>query len=87
MFQFYSHKFAKIEIFMAEEIELTLEEQINRAIKEGGRKQTWVVGKMVEAGIVISEVQFSRKKKGDNDEFDDKELTALNNILNTDFKK
>jgi len=72
---------------MAEEIELTLEEQINRAIKEGGRKQTWVVGKMVEAGIVISEVQFSRKKKGDNDEFDDKELTALNNILNTDFKK
>lgn len=38
-----------------------LKEQIDRA--RGGLSQTWIVAKMNEMGVKISEPQFSRKKK------------------------
>jgi hypothetical protein len=65
---------------MAAKEKLTIGEQIDRA-KEG-RSQTYIVGKMVDSGITISEAQFSRKKKG-HDEFSPEELAALSEILGT----
>ena len=64
---------------------LTLEEQIERA--RDGRSQMWIVNKMKEMGEVISEVQFTRKKKSSypQDQFTESELKSLSTILNTDF--
>ena len=62
---------------------LSLGEQIDRA--SDGRKQTWIVGKMQEAGINITEVLFSRKKKG-HEEFTSEELASLSEILGTEIK-
>lgn len=63
-------------------IELRLSEKIDRA--RDGRSQTWVVNKMNELGCTISDVQFSRKKKG-NGEFDENEKKALKEILSIDI--
>lgn len=59
-----------------------LKEQIDRA--RGGLSQTWIVTKMNEKGIKISDSQFSRKKKG-NEKFSTEELSALEDILNVEF--
>lgn len=56
-----------------------LKEQIDRA--RGGLSQTWIVAKMNEMGVKISEPQFSRKKKG-HENFSTEELAALSEILN-----
>jgi hypothetical protein len=67
-------------------VTLSIGEQIDRA--RDGRTQTWIVGKMndiLPEGMKISEVQFSRKKK-DNDQFTSEELSALNTILGTELK-
>ena len=63
---------------------LTLEERINRA--KDGRKQSWIILRMNEAGCDMSEFKFSRKKKG-FDEFTQFELKVLSEILNTDLNK
>lgn len=60
------------------EIKLTIGEQIERS--RDGRSQKWIVAKMVENGIEITEVQFSNKKNG-HDNFSEKELTILSEIL------
>lgn len=60
-----------------------LSERIDRA--RDGRSQTWIVGKMNEMGITISEPQFSRKKKG-HEKFTEKELEALEEILEIELK-
>ena len=65
---------------MTQKSELTLEERIDRS--RDGRSQKWIVSKMNELGIEISEVQFTRKKKGD-DKFTDEELSVLVGILPT----
>lgn len=66
---------------------LTLEERINRAIEAEGRKQTWIIARMNEMGFdTITDTTFSRKKRGFED-FKEEELTALSEILNTDFTK
>lgn len=62
---------------------LTIGEQIDRA--RDGRSQTSIVIKMKEAGLEITDVTFSRKKKG-HDIFTPEELAALSEILGTDFK-
>lgn len=62
---------------------LTIGEQIDRA--RDGRSQTSIVIKMKEAGLEITDVTFSRKKKG-HDTFTPEELAALSEILGTDFK-
>jgi hypothetical protein len=63
---------------------LTVEERINRA--KDGRKQSWIILRMNEAGCDMSEFKFSRKKKG-FDEFTQFELKVLSEILNTDLNK
>ena len=69
---------------MADKIKLTQEEKINRALQ--GRKQSWVVTQMVRRNIEISDVIFSRKKKGYmNFKFDDNELHILSDILGVDL--
>lgn len=65
----------------AKKVELTLEERIDRA--RDGRTQTWVVGKLNELlpdDQKMTEVKFSRKKKGHED-FTEIELLALSEIL------
>lgn len=68
---------------MEKNIELTLEEQIDRA--KDGRTQSFIVMLMVKKGIKINEVQFSRKKKGAA-LFTKEELFALSEILNVELK-
>jgi hypothetical protein len=67
---------------MATKIQLTIGEKIDRA--KDGRTQKSIVNKMTDAGCKITEVQFSRKKAGD-DNFTDEELNVLSEILNTKF--
>jgi len=60
---------------------LTLAERIDRA--KDGRTQTWVVSKLNELlpdDQKMTEVRFSRKKKG-HEEFTEIELLALSEIL------
>ncbi len=64
-------------------IKLSLEEQINRA--KDGRTQAWIVSKMNEKGIVINDVKFTRKKKG-QDDFKEDELKVLSDILGVEIK-
>lgn len=59
---------------------LTIGEKIDRI--RDGRTQKWVVRKMNEEGITISEVQFSNKKNG-SDTFSDQEIKILSKILGT----
>lgn len=67
---------------MASKVELTLAEKIDRA--KDGRSQAWIVNQMNKRGCEINEVQFSRRKKG-NDNFDEKELKVLSEILSIDL--
>lgn len=67
---------------MATKEKLTIAEKIDRARE--GRSQTYIVGKMVEAGVEITEVLFSRKKLG-REEFTEPELKALSEILGTEI--
>lgn len=68
---------------------LTLSEQIDRAKAKEGRSQTWIIKKMVENGIEMTNVKFSRKKLASypNDLFTEKELQILSQILNTNLKQ
>lgn len=59
-----------------------LSEKIDRA--RDGRSQTWVVIQMKERGIKITDVQFSRKKKG-RENFTEEEFAALSEILNVEL--
>lgn len=70
---------------MAVKTLLTLSEQIDRS--KDGRSQKWIISKMNEAGLPISDVQFSRKKLAtkQEDSFTKEELSSLSKILNTDF--
>lgn len=70
---------------MDKKLSLTLSEQIDRAKSKEGRSQTWIIAKMVENGIEMSSVRFSRKKLESypNDLFTEKELNVLSQILNT----
>ncbi len=61
-----------------------LSERIDRARQ--GRSQTWIVEQMNDKGIKMSDVQFSRKKKG-KISFSETELSALSEILSTDLTK
>lgn len=63
------------------EIALSLAEKLDRARE--GRTQTWIINKMNEVlKEKINEVQFSRKKLG-NDTFTDREIQVLKEILPT----
>ena len=66
---------------MATKIILTIGEQIDRY--KDGRTQKWIIGKMQEKGISITEVQFSVKKNGNC--FEPAELAALSEILGTEL--
>jgi len=59
-----------------------LSERIDRA--RDGRSQTWIVKQMNDNGLKMSDAQFSRKKKGHED-FTDKQLEFLSELLNTDL--
>lgn len=59
-----------------------LSERIDRA--KDGRSQTWIVKQMNDNGLKMSDAQFSRKKKGHED-FTDKQLEFLSELLNTDL--
>lgn len=66
----------------ATKVKLSTSEQIDRA--RDGRSQKSIVEKINEMGILMTEVQFSRKKKGP-DTFTDNELKALTEILGTEI--
>ena len=62
------------------EITLTVSEQLDRARK--GRSQISIIKEMRDQyGIDITDVQFSRKKKGLVDSFNHVEIRTLNKIL------
>ena len=61
---------------------LTMSEKIDRARE--GRSQTYIVTKMKEAGFNITDVTFSRKKKG-HDNFTPEELECISEILGTEI--
>lgn len=68
---------------MENELILSISEQIDRA--RDGRSQSWIVNKMKENGIKISDSQFSRKKKG-FENFTELEKKVLKKIINVNFK-
>lgn len=67
---------------MKEKIELTMAEKINRA--KDGRSQSWIINQMNKKGVIINDVQFSRKKYGYAD-FTQDELNILSEILSASF--
>jgi len=66
-----------------EPIKLSVSEQIDRALE--GRKQRYIVFKLVQEGINISEAQFSNKKKFGS--FTDEELKVLSRVLGKKITK
>lgn len=66
---------------MATKVILTVGEQIDRY--KDGRTQKWIISKMQEKGIAITEVQFSNKKNGNC--FEESELKVLSEILGTNI--
>ena len=67
----------------ATKIILTIAEQIDRARE--GRTQTYIIKQMRDAGIDdIDDSKFSRKKLG-HDQFTEKELQVLSEILGTEL--
>lgn len=74
---------------MDKKLSLTLSEQIDRSRASEGRSQTWIVRKMRDMGFEMTDVKFSRKKlaKYSDDSFDDAELNALSQILNSSLTK
>jgi hypothetical protein len=68
---------------MAKTLKLTISEQIDRA--RDGRTQSWIIKKMNELGVKITDSQFSRKKKG-FEKFTQEELDSLNKIINVKIK-
>jgi hypothetical protein len=69
---------------MATKQKLTIGEKIDRARKVEGRTQTWVISKMNENGCKLTDVTFSRKKKG-HENFTQKEIDTLSTILSFDL--
>ena len=67
---------------MAVKTLLTIGEQIDRA--KDGRSQKWIVKKMNDADIEISEVEFSNCKNG-HSKFTEKALAKLSEILGTEI--
>jgi len=63
----------------AQKVKLTISEQIDRA--KDGRTQRWIVGKLKDMGVEMSEVDFSNKKSAVT--FSPEELQALSEILGT----
>lgn len=63
---------------------LRLSEMIDRAKEKEGRTQKWIIAQMQKRGIVISDVLFSRKKKGVMS-FTEEELKALSEILDSNI--
>jgi len=57
-------------------------EKIDRA--RDGRSQSWIVKQFKDAGHKMTDVNFSRKKKG-HIEFSKEELEFLSELLNTDL--
>lgn len=74
---------------MHSNLSLSISEQIDRAKASEGRNQTWIIKKMIENGIEMTDVKFSRKKLATypNDNFSDEELAILSNILHTNLTK
>jgi hypothetical protein len=74
--------FVKIlKIMAAPKVKLTISEQIDRA--KDGRTQRWIVAKLKESGIEMTEVDFSNKKSGVT--FSPEELKVLSEILGTEI--
>lgn len=66
--------------------ELTITEQINRALDSSGRKQTWVISQLNSMGFSFSDSTFSRKKMGYN-KFQKEELQAIETLLSVKLNK
>ena len=65
--------------------ELTITEQINRALDKEGRKQTWIIAKLNGMGFNFTDATFSRKKMGYN-KFEKEELEAISTLLSVTLK-
>lgn len=63
-------------------VSLTIGEQIDRA--KDGRSQKWIVRKLRESGIVMTEAAFSYKKNGTLS-FTEEELKKLSELLGAEF--
>lgn len=60
----------------------SLKDTIEKALD--GRTQTSIIDKMRDMGCNISDSQFSRKKRG-KENFNEKELSVLSEILNVEL--
>lgn len=59
--------------------------EIKEKLKTEGRKQRWLVEKLIENGIEMSDTKISNKLNG-ADFFTETEVIAVNSILGTDYK-
>lgn len=64
-----------------QKVKLSIAEQIEKA--KDGRTQRWIIQKMNDAGIPMTDVTFSNKKNATT--FTKEELAALSTILGTEI--
>jgi len=62
-------------------------ELIRSEIKRQQIKNGYVITRLKDADIEMSDTSFSNKIYGERDTFSDAEVTEINKILGTDFKK
>ncbi len=63
----------------SQKVLLSTEERLDRAMREHGRNQNWVINQLADYGFKMSASSFSMKKTGDG--FTDDQLAALSLIL------
>lgn len=62
-------------------------ELIRAEIKRQQVKNGFVISRLNQAGIEMSDATFSNKIYGERDTFEENEVNAINEILGTNFKK
>lgn len=61
-------------------------ELIRKEIKDQSVTNMFVIKRIIEAGMEMSEAKFSNKLYGKRDTFLDTELSVINSALGTEFK-
>lgn len=64
-----------------QKVKLSIAEQIEKA--KDGRTQRWIIQKLNDAGVSMTDVTFSNKKNANT--FTKEELAALSTILGTEI--
>lgn len=61
-------------------------ELIRKEIKDQSVTNMFVIKRLIDAGIEMSETKFSNKLYGQRDTFLETEISVINTALGTDFK-